>query len=170
MRGIRNDMLKSLIFLLTILIAPHTLLIAQISPILMVDTVISHADQYASQMIVVRGEAVDDYHGPILEDLKTHKGFFIYKPDHIDPEPDFKLERDNTYLEYERLRIEIGNRYTRLEKARLIATLRGRYDLFILEPDGKVTIIRHPKKDEERLVRHRFVLQEVIKLEIQKLK
>jgi hypothetical protein len=141
MKGIRSDMLKSLVLLLACLIAPQTFLIAQHSPVLMVDTVISHADKYASQMVIVRGEVVQSYHGSILEDLKTHKGFFIYEPDYIDPEPDFKLERDNTYLEYERLRIEIGNRYTRTEKVKLIATLRGRYDLFISEPDGKATIV-----------------------------
>jgi hypothetical protein len=119
-------------------------------------------------MVDVRGEVVMDYHGRTLCDQKGTPCFFVVLPEDIAPKPDFKLEKDRQYEEYERLSIEIGSVQRSLGKAKLFATLRGRFDVLDLLSNGSKVIAQHPKKGS--LVEVRFVLRKVLKLDIQNLK
>ncbi len=103
-----------------------------------------------------------DYHGPTLVDLKEKCGFFVFLPENIDPKPDFELVKDKMYEDYERLSLEIGLVQKQLGKAKLVATLRGRYDLLQKRIEE---LAKHPWLASP--VRHRFVLQRVLKLEVQ---
>jgi hypothetical protein len=128
-----------------------------------VDELIDNTAKYASKIVDVQGEIIMDYHGPILCDPKEN-GVFVRLPDSIFPTPDFKLEKDHLFDEYERLSIEIGLVQKRLGKAKLFATLRGRYELFESLPNGKEVTIQDPKGS---LVQHRFVLQRILELHVQ---
>jgi hypothetical protein len=140
---------------------------AQDNTVLTVSDLISRPAKYASRILDVRGEIIMDYHGPTLCDESGTPCFFVILPENVFPRPDFDLEKDHTYEEYERLSIEIGSVQRTLGKAKLFATLRGRFDQYNLLPNGKEAIVQNPQKGS--LVRCRFVLERVLNLDVRKL-
>ena len=136
---------------------------------LTVDDLLNHGATYKSKTVDVRGEIIMDYHGPVLCNAKE-EGFFIVLPVAVFPKPVFRLEADYNYGEYRRLCIEIGSVQRTLGKAKLFATLRGRYDLYTVtsQVNGKEVFDYNPPMGT--LARHRLVLQRVLNLEVQKLR
>jgi len=132
--------------------------------VMTVDHLINNASKYASKIVDVRGEIIMDYHGRTLCDAKGAPCLFVILPEDVVPKPDFELEKDHMYEEYERLSSEIGLVQKKLGKAELFATLRGRFDIFTLLPNGKEVIAQNAKKGS--LVRCRFVLQKVLKIDV----
>lgn len=133
-----------------------------------VDQLVNNPSKYASRIIDVRGEIVMDYHGPTLCDSSGTPCFFITLPKSVLSKPNFELDRDHLYEEYERLSSEIGLVQKKLGKAKLMVTLRGRFDSYVLSPEGREVIVQNPRKGSP--TRCRFVLQRVLKLDVQKLK
>jgi hypothetical protein len=131
--------------------------------VLTVDQLVESVGKYASEIVDVRGEVILDYHGTTLCDLKGTSGFLIFLPEYIEPKPDFELVKDKMYEDFERLSIEIGSVQKQLGKAKLLATLRGRYDII---QDKIEVIVQNPTFGYSR--RHRFVLQRVLNLEVQR--
>ncbi len=116
---------------------------------LTVGDLINNPSKYASKIVVVRGELIPDYHGKALCDKKVRPCVYITNtPDSIYPKPNFEVEKDSLYWDYERLVMEqLGGRNTEL-----ILTLRGRFDI--------------PPKGSNSL--KELVLQKVIALEVRK--
>jgi len=137
------------------------------NPVLTVDHLINSSSNYASKIVTVRGEIVMDYHGPTLCDESGSPCFFVVLPERVFPNPEFVLDKDHAYEEYLRLSLEIGSIQRTLGKAQLFATLRGRFDNYDLLPNGKEVIVQNPPKGS--LVRRRFVLQKVVKLDVRRL-
>jgi hypothetical protein len=135
---------------------------AQLNVVLTVDQLVDSAGKYASKIVDVRGEVIMDYHGPTLVDLEGKCGFFIFLPENIDPKPGFELVKDKMYEEYERLSYKPGGSLRQPEDGKLIATIRGRYDLL---QERIEDLAKHPWLASP--VRHRFVLHRVLKLEVQ---
>ncbi len=108
-----------------------------------------------------------DYHGPTLCDETGSSGIFVIPPERITPKPDFELVRDSMYEKYEHLAIEIGSVQRTLGKAKLVGTLRGKYYLVTGSLHGQVTVYQKP--DPLIQPQHRFVLQKVLNLQIQKI-
>jgi hypothetical protein len=125
--------------------------------------------KYSSKIVDVSGEIIMDYHGPTLCNQHGTQCFFIVQPTNVDPKPNFELKKDHMYDEYERLAIEVGLVQRKLGKSKLLATLRGRYDDYILLPNGEEVIVQKREKGNQEQVRCRFVLQKVLKLEVQNL-
>jgi hypothetical protein len=138
----------------------------QSKAVITMDDFFDDPSKYAFKIVDVRGEIQMDYHGPVLCDAQGN-GFFIKEPDSISPKPDFGLEKDHLYDEYERLSMEVGSVQGTLGKAKLLVTLRGRFEFFQLLPDGIVVIPPHPENGP--LIRKRFVLQRVLRLDVQSL-
>jgi len=139
----------------------------QDNAVLTVDQLINDSSRYASRIVDVRGEIVMDYHGPTLCDENGTPCFFVVLPENLNPKPDFEIQKDHLYGEYERLSSKIGLVQKKLGKAKLLVTLRGRFDNYILLSNGKEVIVQNAK--EESAVRRRFVLQRVLKLDVQNL-
>jgi hypothetical protein len=162
------NMMKSLIPLIVLLICacngPRSI---QNDKVLTVEQLIDERYKYASRILDVRGEIVMDYHGPALCDESGTPCFFVIPSENIVPKPDFELHKDHLYEEYRQLSIKIGLVQKKLGKAKLLVTLRGRFDNYILLPNGEEVVVKNPKK--ESAVRCRFVLQRVLKLDVQKL-
>jgi hypothetical protein len=138
------------------------------SVILDLDQLINHSSKYATQLVDVSGEISMDYHGPLICSDKGSPCLFIVLPENVVPKPDFELMKDNMYEKYEKLSIEIGIIQKQLGNSRLMATLRGKLFLFAQLPDGKEVLYQSPKMKAPIL--RRFVLQRVLKLDIQRIK
>lgn len=132
--------------------------------VITMDSFFDVPSKYAFKIVDVRGEVMMDYHGRVLCDQRGN-GFFITKPEDVFPKPDFKLEKDHLFDEYERQSIEVGDVQRTLGKAKLLVTLRGRFEFYQLLPDGKVVIPPHPENGP--LIRKRFVLQRVLDLHVE---
>jgi len=139
------------------------------SIVLTVDQLRSNRE-YASQIVDVWGEVIEDYHGTTLCNPKGDSGFFIVLPG---SEEDFKLEEDYLYEKYKNLSIEIGLVQKKLGNARLFATLRGQLEYYTYSDDGEEIIVINPNKspfddidDEDFSPRVRFLLQKVLELDI----
>jgi hypothetical protein len=162
------NMLKSLLLLTVLSVCacngPRS---AQDNVVLTVDHLINESSKHASRIVDVRGEIVMDYHGPTLCDENGTPCFFVILPENIVPVPDFELQKDHLYEEYERLSSEIGLVQKKLGKAKLLVTLRGRFDNYVLLPSGRTVIVQNPK--EETPARCRFVLQRVLKIDVRNL-
>ncbi len=95
-------------------------------------------------------------------------GLFIFLPEEVCPKPDSELQQDVLYEEY---CLACLPRLVRLQGClgrRNSSALSGEgVILYVLSPDGEGVMARDPK--DEPVVRHRFVLQRVLGLEIQSL-
>jgi hypothetical protein len=149
------------LILISIAALSQTVCTTQGKSAITIDDVFNDPSKYAFKIVDVRGEIQMDYHGPVLCDAQGN-GFFIKNPDEVSPKPGFELKRDYRFDEYERLSIEVGSIQRTLEKARLLATLRGRFEYFQMLSDGKVIMPLHPKYGS--LTHKRFVLKRVIEL------
>jgi hypothetical protein len=119
------------------------------------------SDQYCSKIVDVSGIIIKEYHGLRLCDKNETPCIFVWEPEADDK---LELEKDRMYDEYKRLAVEVGLDPERLRKEKLFVTLRGRYEEFILSPNGDAIILTESKHEND--VRCRFILQKVLKLDV----
>jgi hypothetical protein len=159
------NILKS--FWILLLFSMITCVDQQSERIVTVDYLLDNASKYASKVVDVRGEVVMEYHGPTICDQKGTPCLFIILPTDANGLSEVKLQKNDMFDKYKRLSLEIGLVQKQLGKAKLLATLRGRFDRYVVLPNGDETIIQ--KSNENDLVRCRFVLQKVLTLDIHNL-
>jgi hypothetical protein len=134
--------------------------------VITLEELVTNHSKYATQFVDVRGEIVWDYHGLTLCDEDGKLGVFVIPPERVNPKPDFELIRDSMFYKYEDLAIKIGSVQKTLGKAKLIGILRGKYCFVTGDLHGTVDIYKITDPIAAR--QHRFVLQKVLDLQVQK--
>ena len=135
------------------------------NPIITMDELRDNLSKYESKLIDVTGEVIVEYHGPALRDEDKSFYLFIMSPEYVSPKPRFKLREDRLYDEFEDLSREVGLVQRSLGKAKLMATLRGQIYYFAKESGNEM--VEHPP--DISWIQTRFVLQRVMKLDVQAL-
>jgi len=119
-------------------------------------------ERFAQKMVSVRGEIVQEHHGLGICSEDCRGCIQIVEPEDVSPKPEFELERDSLYEEFDRLSMDVGLVQRLLGKATLQATLVGRFDSIYEMRNGKR--VRVAEGLGRRRVPRRLVLQRVTDL------
>ena len=111
-------------------------------------------ERVAGEMVSARGYILQEYHGTAICSEDCRGCIRIVEPQDVSPKPEFDLERDSAYEEFDRLAIELG-----LFEGALRATLVGRFDSIYEMRNGKR--VRVAEGLGLRRVPRRLVLQKV---------
>ena len=139
------------------------------NPVITMDELRSDLSKYESKMVDVTGEVIVEYHGTALCDESEYHCLFIILPEYVSPQPSFKLRKDRVYGEFDELSREIGLVQRSLGKAKLMATLRGQVYYYIPAENVDEEDVFVERPPDISWVQTRFVLQRVLKLDVQAL-
>jgi hypothetical protein len=123
--------------------------------------------QYASMILDVRGELIDDYHGKMLCGENEEHCFLIYPPEAV-PNQEFKTVKDSLYQKFVDLDIPMDRESRKRDEGKIFATLRGRFETYTLTKNWKPIVIRNAKPGD--ITYCRFVLKRVLALDIRTIK
>ena len=136
-------------------------------PLITIEQLRNNLSEYESKTVDVYGEIIFHYHGTAICDETEELCLNILE----DVVPDYKLHKDQLYDKFTELYIEIGGVQKQLGKARLMAKLRGCVYYYTIS-DGDILMLPHPppaRPPDLPWVRPRFVLQQVLDLDVQTL-
>jgi len=139
------------------------------NPVITMDELRSDLSKYESKLVDVTGEVILKNQGTDLCGENEYHCLFICLPEYVNPKPSFKLRKDRLYEEFDDLSGKIGLVQRSLGKAKLMATLRGQVYYYIPAEtvEEEDVFFEHPP--DRSWIQPRFVLQRVLKLDVQKL-
>jgi hypothetical protein len=120
---------------------------------------IKKPERFAGQMVSVRGYILLEYHGMAICSEECVGCIRVVEPQDVSPKPEFDLERDSAYEEFDRLSVDVGLVKRLLGEATLRVTLVGRFDSIYEMRNGKR--VRVAEGLGLRRVPRRLVLQKV---------